>query len=277
MTPLQGYAEVIGDPIAHSRSPVIHEYWLARLHLGFDYRPTRVSRRELAGFVEKRRADPLWRGCNVTMPLKLDALMLADSASDRAIAAGAANLLLPKDGALLADNSDVGAILRLLAPLLTGNGRSEGVTVLGNGGAARAALVALRLLDISDVRIQARDVSAAYKLAVEFGLREQPSRFDEPIASGGLVNATPLGMAGYPPVPIDIGRMPATGWVLDMVTNPAETALLRSARDRGLAAIDGIALLVEQAADSFKLLFGQEAPRQADSELLARLRGVLPQ
>lgn len=272
MTSTIGYAEVIGDPIAHSKSPLIHKHWLAELDLKFDYRATRVTRRELAAFVEGRRADPLWRGCNVTMPLKLDALMLADGISDGAVAAGAANILLPKDGALMAGNTDVGAILRLLAELLAARERSAGVTLLGNGGAARAVLVALRMLDIADVRIQARDLSAAYKLAVEFGLGQQPVRFDEPVDTGGLINATPLGMAGFPPVPIDIGPMPANGWVFDMVTDPAETLLLKSARERGLATIDGIALLVEQAADSFMLLFGQDAPRQSDDAVLARLR-----
>ena len=273
MTSAVGYAEVIGDPIAHSRSPLIHKHWLAELGLNFDYRATRVTRQELAAFVEGRRADSLWRGCNVTMPLKLDALMLADGTSDRAVAAGAANILLPKDGALLAGNTDVGAILRLLAD----KERTDGVTLLGNGGAARAVLVALRMLDIADVRIQARDLSAAYKLAVEFGLGEQPVRFDEPIQTGGLINATPLGMAGFPPVHIDIGRMPANGWVFDMVTDPAETLLLKAAGERGLATIDGITLLVEQAADSFMLLFGQGAPRRPDDAVVARLRELEPQ
>lgn len=277
MTSTIGYAEVIGDPIAHSRSPLIHKRWLAELGFNCEYRATRVTRPQLAAFIEERRADPLWRGCNVTMPLKLDALMLADGTSDRAVAAGAANILLPKDGALMAGNTDVGAILRLLDGLLAAQERPDGVTLLGNGGAARAALVALRMLDIADVRIQARDLSAAYKLAVEFGLGQQPVRFDEPIDTGGLINATPLGMAGFPPVHIDIGPMAANGWVFDMVTDPAETLLLKSAGERGLATIDGIALLVEQAADSFMLLFGQDAPRQSDDAVVARLRELQPQ
>ncbi len=271
MTP-PGYAEVIGDPIAQSRSPAIHLFWLEKAGLDFDYRATRVTRTDLPDFVASRRADPAWRGCNVTMPLKLDAVILADEAGDRAVAAGAANLLVPRGGRILAGNTDVGAILKLLGPRL-GKGAAEGVTLLGNGGAARAALVALRMLDIANVRVQARDLSAAYKLAVEFGLEEAPRRFDLPVDSGGLINATPLGMAGVDSIAIDIARMPPGGWLFDMVTDPIETPLLRAARARGLEVIDGLAMLVEQAADSFHLLFGHEAPRQYDEVLMARLRG----
>ena len=259
MTSSMGYAEVIGDPIAHSRSPLIHKHWLAELGLNFDYRATRVTRPELTTFVKERRADPLWRGCNVTMPLKLDALMLADGSSDRAVAAGAANLLLPKDGALMAGNTDVGAILRLLAELLAAKERPDGVTLLGNGGAARAVLVALRMLDIADVRIQARDLSAAYKLAVEFGLGQQPVRFDEPVTPAGSSTPRRWAWPGFRPsvstsVPCRLMAGSST-WV----TDPAETLLLKSAGERGLATIDGIALRVEQAADSFMLLYGRRA------------------
>lgn len=267
-----GFAEVIGDPIAHSRSPAIHGFWLEKLQLGYDYLATRVTRADLPAFVARRRSDPNWRGSNVTMPLKLDALMLADDASDRAIAAGAANVLIPRDGGLSAGNTDVGGLLRLLGPVVHGVGRDGPVTVLGNGGAARAALVALRGLGVSEIVIQARDLAAATKLAVEFGLAYGPRPFDEPVRGAGLINATPLGMPGVVPFPIDIAAMPSTGWVLDMVTDPVATPLLLAARERGLQTIDGIALLVEQAADSFMLLFGHEAPRQHDSELMARVR-----
>ncbi len=266
-----GYAEVIGDPIAHSKSPAIHKFWLKKAGLDLDYRATRVTRVELPDYLANRRKDPDWRGCNVTMPLKLDAVMLAEAASDRAVAAGAANILVPKDGELLAGNTDVGGVLQLLGPRLAQEAPG-GITLLGNGGGARAVLVALRMLEIADVRIQARDLWAATKLAVEFGLAEPPRAFDDPVDSGGLINATPMGMTGVPTFPIDINGMPPAGWVFDMVTDPVTTPLLRAARERGLGTIDGISLLVEQAAASFMLLFGQEAPRQDDSALLAGLR-----
>src|SRR5918993_5127499 len=150
------FAEVIGDPIAQSKSPPIHRFWLEKAGLAFDYRATRVTRAELPDFLKGRRADPDWRGCNVTMPLKLDAVVQADEASDRAVAAGAANLLVPKNGKLLAGNTDVGAVLQLLGPRLEKE-TTRGITLLGNGGAARAVLVALRMLNGDNVRIQARD------------------------------------------------------------------------------------------------------------------------
>ena len=266
-----GYAEVIGDPVAQSKSPAIHGFWLKALGIDGEYRAHQVARAELADYLAGRRADPAWRGCNVTMPLKLDALMLADDPTDRATAAGAANLLVHRDGKLIAANTDVGAIRDLVAPLVT-TGEATPITLLGNGGAARAVLLALRLLGAGPVALQARDMADATRLAVEFRLEEGPRPFDTPIDSRGLINATPLGMAGIAPTRIDIGGMPADGWVLDLVSNPLPTPLLVSAAARGLTVIDGLSVLVEQAADSFELLFGQKPPRDRDAELFAILR-----
>ena len=271
MTSSGGFAEVIGDPIVQSKSPLIHNFWLGKLGLAGDYKATQVTRADLKEFITGRRQDPEWRGCNVTMPLKLDAILLADDSSDRAVAAGAANLLLSKEGKLLAGNTDVQGVLQVIGPRLK-QGVSAGITLLGNGGAARAALVAMHMLGFADVRIQARDIAAAYKLAVEFGLAIEPAPFDRPIDTEGLINATPLGMTGLEPFFIDISDMPAKGFVFDMVTDPVETSLLRSARGRGLASVDGLAMLFEQAAASFVLLFGQQAPRQHDGELMKALR-----
>ena len=269
MTSTLPFAEVIGDPVSHSRSPVIHRFWMEVLGIKGDYRATRVERRDLASFIAGRRTRANWRGCNVTMPLKLDALLLADKSSDRAAAAGAANLLFVRNGELLAANTDVGAIARLIEPLAK---NSEDITLLGNGGAARAVLVALRLLGFGQVRLQARDLTEARKLAVEFDMPEEPVRFDTPIKSAGLINATPLGMTGHPPFELDISGMSDGGWVMDLVTDPDPTALIRRARSRGLGSIDGLAILIEQAAESFELLFGSKAPRDRDQELLLRLR-----
>ena len=271
MTSPAGYAEVIGDPIAQSKSPAIHGFWLEQAGLKFDYRATKVTRADLPQYLQDRRGDPAWRGCNVTMPLKLDAAMLAEGASDRAVAAGAANILVPKDGVLLAGNTDVGGVLTLLGPRLA-NGAPGRITLLGTGGAARAVLVGLRMLNAEEVTIHARDLAAAYKLAVEFRLSVQPQPFDAAVESPGLINATPMGMANILPATVGIDRMPPDGWVFDLVTEPVETLLLRNAKERGLATIGGLSMLIEQAAESFMLLFGQEAPRHLDAELMARLR-----
>ena len=269
MTP--PYAEVIGDPIEHSRSPVIHNFWLKALEFNGHYRAHRVGRSDLPDYLAKRRNDPAWRGCNVTMPLKLDALLLADLPTDRAATAGAANLLVHRQGKLIAENTDVGAIRDLVAPLLDA-GKAGPITVLGNGGAARAVLLALRLLSAGSVVLQARDMASATKLSLDFGLGQAPRRFDRPIDSRGLINATPLGMANIAPTPINIDGMPADGWVMDLVTGPLPTPLLADAAERGMATVDGLSLLVEQAADSFELLFGQKPPRDLDGELFAVLR-----
>lgn len=265
------YAEVIGDPVVQSKSPAIHAFWLKALGMTGDYRAHRVSRGDLAAYLADRRVDPAWRGCNVTMPLKLDALLLADDPTDQATAAGAANLLVHRDGKLIARNTDVDAIRDLLGPLVVA-GQATPIILLGNGGAARAVLLALRLLGVGPVRLQARDMAEATKLAVEFRLDEGPRPFDMPVDSTGLINATPLGMAGVPSTRIDISGMPAGGWVFDLVSTPLPTPLLASAAARGLTVIDGLSMLVEQAADSFKLLFGQSPPRDRDADLFAVLR-----
>ena len=267
MTSLVPFAEVIGDPIAQSKSPAIHRFWLEALGIEADYRAERVSRAEFKAYLADRRANPLWRGCNVTMPLKLDALFAADDPTDRATAAGAANLLVVKDGKLVAANSDVEAIREIVAPLAR-----DSVTILGNGGAARAVLLALKLLGSGEVRLQARDMVNATALAVEFGLEDAPRPFDTPVDSKGLINATPIGMVGIAPKHIDLAAMPGDGWVFDLVSAPLPTPLLAQAEARGLKTIDGLSVLVEQAADSFELLFGKAPPRNRDAELFAMLR-----
>lgn len=266
------YAEVIGDPIDHSLSPLIQNFWLQQLKIDADYRRHRVARDELDAYLMDRRADPNWRGCNVTMPLKLDALDAADEASDRAVTAGAANLLVPKEGKLLAANTDVGAIATLLANLHQAGAAMSSVVLLGNGGAARAALVACKLVGLSMIRIQARDMAAATKLAVEFGLETAPAPITEPITSDGVINSTPLGMAGQGCLNCDVSQMRPDGWVFDMITDPPETPLIAAARARGLKVVIGLEMLVEQAATSFELMFGQKPPRDRDALLWQKLR-----
>lgn len=263
------YAEVIGDPIEHSLSPLIHQFWLGKLDIRADYRRQRVERAGLADYLKARRGDPAWRGCNVTMPLKLDAVRLADESTDRAIGAGASNLLIPREGRLLAGNTDVSAVMVLIDRLAKAGAPMGSITLLGNGGAARAVLMAMHLLGFHNVRIQSRELAAAYKLAVEFKMLE-PVPFETSVTSDGLINATPLGMPDMPPLAIDWRDMPPDGWVFDVV--PVPTPLIKAAGERGLTTIDGIAMLVEQAAESFSFFFGKDAPRAADAELLRRLR-----
>ena len=268
---MTSYAEVIGDPVDHSLSPLIHGFWLEALGIDASYGRRTVDRAALPAYLAEKRSDAAWRGSNVTMPLKLDAVALADQATDRAVAAGAANVLMPREGKLAVANTDVGAIAILLSKLHEAKARMSSVTLLGNGGAARAALVALKLVGIANVRIQARDLGEAMKLAVEFGLEVEPAPFTAPITSDGLINATPLGMPGRECLNCDLSHLPPQGWVFDMVYDPEGTPLLKAARDRGLAAVDGLAMLVEQAASSFKLFFDADPPRDRDAELWQKL------
>jgi shikimate dehydrogenase len=265
------FAEVIGDPIAHSRSPDIHGFWLDALGIAADYNRQRVTEAELPAYLAEVRADPLWRGTNVTMPLKRAALDLAEEATDRAVAASAANLLLIRAGRLFAANTDVGAIAILVDRQRAAGRQARTVTLFGTGGAARGVLVGLKTLGIDAVRIQARDMAAAAKLRIEFGLSLDPRPLTAPVDTDGLINATPLGMAGQACLNCDVGIMPAGGFVFDMVSNPDDTPLISAARARGLGIVIGLDMLVEQAATSFKQMFGQDPPRDRDPELMKRL------
>jgi len=265
------HAEVIGDPIAQSLSPAIHNFWLEALKIEADYGRRQITRAGLKDYLDEASADGNWRGCNVTMPLKLDALTLADEASDRALGTGAANIIVPREGKLLVGNTDVGAVTKLIEHMARGGAAMGSVTVLGSGGGARAVLMALHLIGFRMVRIQSRNVGEAFALAVQHGLKVEPVEFDAPIEGDGLINATPLGMTGQLPLDIDISAMAKGGWVIDLITSPNPTQLVRTALARGLTAVGGLGMLVEQAAESFKLFFGQEPPRDKDAELMARL------
>ena len=262
------YAEVIGDPIAQSLSPSIHGFWLEQLGIAGDYGRKQVSRSELAAYLKDHRIDPNWRGCNITMPLKLDALTLADEASDRALGTGAANIIVPRDGKLYAGNTDVGAIAKLIEQLAKSGAPMRSVTLLGSGGGARAVLMALHLMGFRMVRIQSRNVSEAFALAVQHGLEVEPVPFDAPIEGDGLINATPLGMIGQLPLDVDFSAMSKNGWVIDLVTSPNPTDLVRDANARGMKAVGGLGMLVEQAAESFYLWRGVRPPTRQVFSLL---------
>lgn len=272
MTSLLPYAEVIGDPIEHSKSPMIHRFWLEKLGLSHDYRRTRVSRKELPAFIAARRLDPNWGGCNVTMPLKLDALMLADERSDAAAQAGATNCLVPREGKLFATNTDITGVKAVVSRLARLRPTAT-VTVLGSGGSARAVLVALKQLGTSHIVVQARNRAEAASLADRFQLALPPHPFDSPVRTDGLINTTPLGMAGAASLDVDLQTMPAHGWVFDLVSAPSPTDLVKAAEARGLASSGGLDMLVEQAAAAFPLFFGQDPPRSetTDAELFRRL------
>lgn len=269
----QAYAEVIGDPIAHSRSPAIHGFWLKHAGIDGDYRASHVRHDALAGYFAQRRADPMWRGCNVTIPHKQAVHPYLDRLDDKAANVGAVNTIWKgADGALTGTNTDVDGVAEAIAGYSAGAGHA---VVIGAGGAARAAFACLADMGAGDCRVLARSPEKAMAAVGEFGLDASVMAFDE--AAGALsgaallINATQLGMTGQPTMPpslLDALEGMAQGaLVFDMVYAPLETPLLHTARERSLRTSDGLVMLVGQAAEAFERFFGAAPPRGMDGEL----------
>lgn len=245
------YAEVIGDPVAHSKSPIIHKFWLEKLGLHGDYRATRVSADELPDYLDARRADPNWRGCNLTMPLKVQAVEHLDEANAIVDGLGATNCILRKRDGLYGTNFDAEAVLQSLVALPS----SGHAVIVGNGGAARAALWAIGHLGFDRITIMSRDPARAAMLAGGSGKQIDVAPLGGAPKCNLLVNATPLGMAGYPALPLVLDSMPPGSTVFEMVYDPLETALVADARARGFRVHDGLTMLIEQASMSFVSFF----------------------
>jgi len=268
------WAEVIGDPVAQSKSPLIHRRWLAMLGMDGDYLKTRVAPDALASFLAARRQAPGWRGCSVTIPHKLAVIPLLDAIDPAAAATGAVNCIWRDEDRLIGTNSDVDGVLAALAGWHGGR-----AVLIGAGGAARAALAALRRLGAARVALIARDEAAGAALLGRFGLAGSVHPFAgarEAIAGADLViNASPLGMAGgapMPPLVLDaLGEAVDNALVFDMVYAPVETTLLRRAGSMSLGAVTGLTMLVGQARAAFRLLFGAAAPADDDAALMLEL------
>ncbi|MEO6247908.1 MAG: shikimate dehydrogenase [Sphingomicrobium sp.] len=256
------YAEVIGDPIVQSKSPLIHNFWLGKLGVEADYRATLVTSATLAGYLAQRRTDLAWRGCNVTMPLKLAVAPLVEHVDDFARRAGAINTVVFDGRQLRGGNSDGAGFLEPMANL------EPGVAwLIGTGGAACAIALALGDAGFS-VTVFGRSIERATALAVLAGGTAQ--LLDDLHPSGAvclLVNASALGMTGQPPLDLSLGEWPRGTAVYDIVTSPVETQLLVEAKAHGMPTFDGLQMLVGQAAVAFERFFGQPAPREHDAEL----------
>lgn len=269
------YAEVIGDPISHSKSPLIHNFWLRKLGIDAEYRSCHVRPDELADYFAQRRRDADWRGCNVTIPHKVAALAFIDLPGAMVGAVGATNCIVPRDGKLGADNTDIYGVGQALSHEL------DGVCVIGAGGAARAALAALDQGLASDIRIVARDCEKARAdLSSDFkGLKFYSFREVKAAMQGvrGVINASPLGMVGHAPMPGEVidalEQTRSDAFTFDMVYAPLETDLLIGARVRGRKPIDGLTMLISQASFAFRLFFGVFPDRNA--KFSAELRALL--
>jgi shikimate dehydrogenase len=260
------YAEVIGDPIAHSKSPAIHGFWLETLGIDAEYRAAHVRPDGLAGYFARRKEDPAWRGCNITIPHKQAALDHVEDRGELRASIGAINTVLrDADGALIGTNTDAAGFY---APISGLDLEGAEVTVVGAGGAARAVLFALKRARVAHVALFNRAPLKAAGLLAAFGLEGEALPIDTPLPPAALlVNASPLGMTGQPPLALDLDPLPDDAIVYDLVYAPLETDLLRAARERGLATVDGLEMLIGQAAVAFELFFGRPAPRDEDAAL----------
>jgi shikimate dehydrogenase len=264
------YAEVIGDPIAHSKSPLIHNFWLKKLGIDAEYRACHVRADELADYFARRRGDAEWRGCNVTTPHKQTCLALLDGVHRKAREVGAVNTItVGKDHGLHGRNTDVDGIWRTLNAMESRDGKK--VVVIGAGGAARAMCAALVPLSPSNVTIVNRSPDKASTLLNEFGFSGEARGFGILPRADLIVNASPLGMNGQPQLSVSLERQGPEAFVFDMVYAPQETPLLAEAKVRGLSATNGLTMLVEQAAVAFGCFFSASAPREHDAELRALL------
>ncbi|WOE75457.1 shikimate dehydrogenase [Alterisphingorhabdus coralli] len=265
-------AEVIGDPISHSKSPLIHRFWLEQLGLNGDYQACHVAPDLLADYFAARRSDPNWRGCNVTIPHKLAVLDHAEDRGGVKQSIGAANTVFREDGkdSLIATNTDAAGFY---APLSQSDLSGRSALVIGAGGAARAVLFALARAEIGTVALMARNPLKAMALLSGLGVKGEVIGFDAPLpAADLLINASPLGMTGFDPLPdLDLGRLPNHAIVYDLVYAPLETELLSVAKARGLETIDGLSMLIGQAALAFELFFGAAVPADSEQQLREKL------
>jgi shikimate dehydrogenase len=250
---------VIGWPIGHSRSPLIHNYWIKEHGLDAEYRREAVPPGELGAFVAQL-SERGYVGANVTVPHKEAALALSEP-DDRARAVGAVNTLWLDGGRLRSTNTDVEGFIANLDATAPGWDRGlSSALVLGAGGAARAVVFGLLERGVSRICLANRTAERAAALRAKFGSRIEPvawNDMDSLLAEARLlVNTTSLGMAGQPPLTIEPDRLPAGAVVSDLVYVPLETALLTAARARGLRAVDGLGMLLHQAVGGFQRWFG---------------------
>jgi shikimate dehydrogenase len=249
---------VIAWPAAHSRSPLIHNYWIKQHGLNAEYRREAVPPEKFVDFVTHLRARG-YVGANVTIPHKQRALTVTVPDA-RARAVGAANTLWYDGDVLRSTNTDVEGFLANLDAATAGWDRGlESAVVLGAGGGARAVTFALLAREVQRVYVINRTIDRAEAVQKQFGARVRVAGWDEITGllggAGLLVNTTTLGMVGQPPLEINL-RCPASLVVSDLVYDPLETNFLKAARERGLRVADGLGMLLHQAVRGFELWFG---------------------
>jgi len=252
-------AFVVGHPIAHSRSPLIHGFWLETLGIAGSYERLDVHPDAIDAFLRGLPRSGFVGG-NVTIPHKQAAHRAADRLDAAAEAIGAANTLWLEDGRLVAGNTDAHGFAASLDSQAPGWRQARTALVLGAGGAARAVVFALKEAGFADIRLVNRTLARAQELADRFGpgvTAHGWAEAGELSADAGLVvNTSSLGMAGKDALPLDVSLLPGDAIVADIVYVPLETPLLAAARARGLVGVDGLGMLLHQAVPGFERWFG---------------------
>jgi shikimate dehydrogenase len=251
---------VIGWPIEHSRSPLIHTYWLQRYAIEGSYEKVAVKTEAAEGFLTSL-AEHGFVGCNITVPHKETAFAVADEREASAEAVGAANTAWLHEGRLHVANTDTyGFMTSLSRSAPEWHRRDSPALVLGAGGAARAIMHGLLEAGVGEVRVCNRTRDRAEVLAQRFGprvtVRDWAQRDTAAQDAGVLVNTTTIGMKGHGTLGLDLARLDPDGVVCDLVYVPLETELLAAARARGLVVVDGLGMLLHQAVPGFERWFG---------------------
>jgi shikimate dehydrogenase len=257
-------AGIIGWPVAHSRSPLLHGFWLDLTGVDGAYLPLPVRPEDLD---KALRALPMlgFRGCNLTIPHKRAALAVADRVDPLARRIGAANtIVVAADGSLDASNTDAYGFRENLRETVPDWRPAAGpAVVLGAGGSARAIVAALADCGVSEIRLVNRTRSRAESVASDLAsaatrISVHPWRLARAVLEGAglLVNTTSLGMTGEPPLDLDLSPLPRTAPVADLVYVPLETGLLAAARRRGHPVVDGLGMLLHQGRPGFEAWFG---------------------
>lgn len=262
------FAAIVGWPVEYSRSPALHGYWL-KLHKAnghYGRLPVEPKREALEALVAFLKRTPNARGCNLTLPHKIEIMSLLDRIDPKAKRIGAVNTVVKQnDGTLEGRNTDgFGFLAHLEHEAPQWSATAGPVLVLGAGGAARAVIASLVDAGVPEVRLVNRTRATAVELGVAFtpkgGQRVVVGSWDDrsSLTKGTtlLVNTTSLGMKGQPPLDIDLALLPKQAVVYDIVTAPLETPLLAAARARGNPCVDGLGMLLHQGRPGFEAWFG---------------------
>jgi shikimate dehydrogenase len=260
---------VIGHPIAHSKSPLIHNYWIAEHGLNGGYEAIDIPPEDLPEALPRLLRDEGYKGFNLTLPHKEIALGICDEIDDLARAVGAVNTVwIDESGKICGTNTDVFGFIENLGPVPLGP-----AVILGAGGAAKAILHGLLQAGISEIRVTNRTRDKAEALAVNGRVKvfDWDARHDALDRAALLVNTTSLGMYGKPPLEIDLGALPSSAVVNDIIYAPLMTDLLRAAEARGNSVVTGIGMLLHQARPAFEKWYGvlPDVPEDLARKVLA--------